>query len=104
MHVALPEKVKQKAPIDIFLSEHAKTAMREIEIPADNYIVGKKIVQLEFPKMAIIAMIKRGEKFLTPNGSTEIEPNDILIVLSDSQSGMDQVYECLKIEPTEVMD
>jgi len=104
LRVALPEKVKLKAPIDIFLSEHAKTAMREIEIPANNYIVGKKIVQLEFPKMAIIAMIKRGEKFLTPNGSTEIEPNDILIVLSDSQSGMDQVYECLKIEPEEPIE
>lgn len=97
LHVALPEKVKQKAPIDIFLSEHAKTAMREIEIQAYNDAIGKKIVDLHFPASAIIAMIKRGDKFLTPNGNTIIELNDILIVLSDSESGMNAVYECLFI-------
>lgn len=97
LHVALPERVKQKAPIDIFLSEHAKTAMREIEIPEYNETIGKKIVDLHFPTSAIIAMIKRGDKFLTPNGNTIIENHDILIVLSDSEQAMNAVYTCLGI-------
>jgi cell volume regulation protein A len=98
LNVALPEKVKQKAPIDIFLSEHAKTAMREIEIPDSNVNVGKKIVELHFPSSAIIAMIKRGDQFLTPNGNTLIEQHDILIVLSDSELAMDAVYKCLDVQ------
>lgn len=97
LHVALPEKAKPKAPVDIFLSEHAKTAMVELEIPEDGFAVGKKIVELQFPKTAIIAMISRDDKFITPSGSTVVEGNDILIVLSDNQEGMQQVYDSLKI-------
>jgi cell volume regulation protein A len=97
LHVALPEKAKPKAPVDIFLSEHAKTAMVEIEIAKDGFAVGKKIVELHFPKTAIIAMISRDDKFITPSGSTVVEGNDILIVLSDNQEGMQQVYDSLKI-------
>lgn len=97
LHVALPEKAKPKSPVDIFLSEHAKTAMVEIEITKDGFAAGKKIVDLQFPKTAIIAMISRDDKFITPSGSTVIEANDILIVLSDSQEGIAQVYDSLKI-------
>lgn len=98
LHVALPMKVKPRAPIDALLSDSTKTAMAEISVPEDSVAVGKKIVLLEFPRSAIIAMIKREEAYLTPNGSTVIEAGDILIVLSDKQEGIRQVYESLKIE------
>lgn len=101
LHVALPEKAKPKTPVDIFLSERAKTAMAEIQIPENSFAVNKKIVELEFPKSAIIAMIKKAEAYITPNGSTEIEANDILIVLSDKQDGINKVYESLKVNPPE---
>ncbi|ERM81701.1 potassium transporter CPA [Rhodonellum psychrophilum GCM71 = DSM 17998] len=97
LHVALPERVKPIAPTDMFLSERVKTAMVEIKIPELGYAVGKKIIDLQFPKTAIIAMIKRGEKFLTPNGATVIEDHDTLIVLSDTQAGIEKVYDCLQI-------
>jgi len=58
----------------------------------------RKRLKLGFPRAAIIAMIKRNDKYLTPNGSTVIEANDVLIVLSDSQKGINEVYECLKIQ------
>jgi potassium/hydrogen antiporter len=97
LHVALPVKVKPLSPTDVFLSERIKTAMEEFEIKPDNHAVGKKIVELNFPKTAIIALIKRNKKYLTPGGSTVIEPNDTLIVLSDNQEGLSDVYECLNI-------
>lgn len=99
LHVALPEKAKPLAPTEAFLSEHPKTAMKEIGISPDAYPVGKKIVDLSFPRTAIIAMIKRNNKYLTPNGSTVIEANDTLIVLSDKADGIKAVYESLKIDP-----
>lgn len=98
LHVALPERVKRKNPGDIFLADNKKTAMAEIEIPENGFPVDKKIVSLEFPKSAIIAMIKRDDIYITPNGSTEIKPNDTLIVLSDRQKGIDEVYNTLQIE------
>lgn len=98
LHVALPMKVKPKAPIDALLSDSEKTAMAEIHIPESSLAVDKKIVSLEFPRSAIIAMIKRDEAYITPNGSTVIEAGDILIVLSDKQAGIREVFDSLQLE------
>ncbi|HET7361740.1 MAG TPA: potassium/proton antiporter [Salinimicrobium sp.] len=99
LHVALPAKVKPKSAVDSFLDDTEKTAMAEIEVPENNPVVGNKIVSLKFPKSAIIAMIKRGDSYITPNGATEIAPMDILIVLSDRKQGLDGVYESLNLKP-----
>ncbi len=95
LRVALPEKVKPKAPVDLFLSNTAKAAIEEIEIQPGSHAVGKKILELEFPKTAIIAMIRRGEKYITPTGSTVLESMDVLYVLSDNEEGLARVHECL---------
>ncbi|HSM64131.1 MAG TPA: potassium/proton antiporter, partial [Gillisia sp.] len=95
LHVALPFKVKPKSPVDAFLADGAKSFIREIIIPENNHSVGKRIVQLKFPRKAIIAMISRDDKFLTPNGATEIEPNDMLIVLTEDSETLREVYKSL---------
>ena len=96
LHVALPEKLKPISETDKFISEIPKAAMQEIEVSPDCYAVNKRIVDLAFPKNAIIAMIKRNDKYITPNGATIIEPNDILLVLSDNEEGFEKVNKCLK--------
>ncbi|RAJ12499.1 potassium/proton antiporter [Arenibacter echinorum] len=96
--VAIPEKAKKLTTTDLLFSENPKTIMREIAVGADCYAANKKIVDLGFPKNAIIAMIKRGDKYITPNGSTEIESDDTLIVLADQQRIIDEVYKTLRIE------
>ncbi|MCK0158468.1 potassium/proton antiporter [Cellulophaga sp. F20128] len=95
LKVGLPEKVKVITEMDKFISDMPKTAMKEIEITENCYAVDKKIVDLGFPKNAIIAMIKRNDKFLTPNGSTVIEAKDTLVVLSESIAGINSVNDCL---------
>jgi potassium/hydrogen antiporter len=98
LHVALPEKMKQINPTDALLKEYPKTALQEFIIDSENTIVNKKIVDIAFPKSAIIAMIKRNEKYLTPNGSTVIEANDVLIVLSDNAENIEKVASCLHMQ------
>lgn len=95
LHVSLPDEVKPISETDKFISDISKTAMKEIEISADSDAVNKKIVDIGFPKEAIIAMIKRDDKYLTPSGSTVIQPNDILLILSDSKEGINKVNDCL---------
>lgn len=95
LNVALPEKAKPISETDKFISEIPKSAMNEIKVSSDCYAVNKRIVDLAFPKNAIIAMIKRNDKFITPNGSTIIESNDILLVLADSQEDYAKVNDCL---------
>jgi len=95
LRVSLPEEVKPVVDTDRFFSDSSKTAMKEITVLADCDAVNKKIVDLSFPKEAIIAMIKRKDNYLTPSGSTVIKPNDILLILSDNQEGIDKVNDCL---------
>jgi cell volume regulation protein A len=97
LDVAIPQKAKKLTPTDLLFLENPKTIMREIAIGTDCYAANKKIVELGFPKNAIIAMIKRGNQFITPSGSTKIESDDILIVLADQQKIIDEVYKTLKI-------
>ncbi|WP_209330674.1 potassium/proton antiporter [Lunatimonas salinarum] len=92
LHVALPEKAKPKNPTDVFMQEYPRAIMKEIKIEEGTEKVGQRIVDLEFPKSAIIAMIQRGDKYITPSGSTVIESGDTLVVLSDSESGINDVY------------
>jgi potassium/hydrogen antiporter len=98
LHVALPEKVKPRSSVELFLSDRAKTVMDEIEIPKHCYAVGKEIVELHFPRTSSIAVINRDGKFITPNGSTVIEANDVLIVIADDQQSINQVYNSLKLD------
>ncbi|MDW7692841.1 potassium/proton antiporter [Flammeovirgaceae bacterium SG7u.111] len=102
LNVALPEKAKPISETDRFISNISKTAMKEIDVSPDCSAVGKKIVDLGFPKEAIIAMINRNDKYLTPSGSTVIEANDTLLILSDSQKGIEKVNACLNNEETTI--
>jgi len=93
--VALPEGLKKKTPLDIFLSDKEKNLKKEIIIPEESYAVGKKIIDINFPRSSIIAMIIRNDKYLTPTGATVIEANDKLIILSDTERGIFEVEESL---------
>lgn len=104
LHVALPLRVKPKSPVDAFLSDGTKSLIKEITIPEANYSIGKRIVDLGFPRKAIIAMISRDGKFLTPNGSTVLQPEDTLIILLEDKGSLEGVFESLYIDPKTLVD
>lgn len=95
LHVALPEKAKPMGATDMLLTDQPKTLMEEINIQENSAVIGKKIVDLGFPKNAIITMIKRDDKYITPNGSTIINLNDSLIILYDKPEGIVAIKESL---------
>jgi cell volume regulation protein A len=91
-------KSKKKAPLDIEMSENIKSELIEIDLPESSPAVGKQIVDLDFPRPALIVMIQRNKQYLTPNGSTQLEPGDKLLVLADSDETFDEVYNKLGVE------
>ena len=102
LHVAIPEKAKQKTPPDIELADSIKSELTEIEIDEKCPAVGKQIVELGFPRTAIIAVIKRKGKYITPNGSTVLEPDDRLVILAENAESLNLVNGCImKREPSE---
>ncbi|MCB4797552.1 potassium/proton antiporter [Neotamlana laminarinivorans] len=97
LHVALPEKVKKLTANDLLLTENPKAQMKEITVTANCFAVNKKIVELGFPRNAIIAMIIRNDSYITPNGTTEIQADDTLIVLADKLEVFEEVNKTLQI-------
>ncbi len=100
LNVAMPEEKKRISELEMFLSDFPKTLMKEVTVYPHCYAENRKIVDLGFPKNAIIAMIKRNGKYLVPNGSTTLTANDSLVVLSDSEEGLDEVKNCMMVKQT----
>lgn len=82
--VALPEKIKPKVVSEAMLTDVPRKLSTEMIVHENDYAAGRKIVELSIPKNATIAIIKRGSTYLTPHGSSVLEPGDILTVLGDT--------------------
>ena len=95
LHVSVPEKARYRTPPDVELSDTLKSELTEIEIDESSAAAGKRILDIGFPRAALIALIKRNGSFITPNGSTVIEPNDTLVIIAENSDSLKQVYECL---------
>jgi cell volume regulation protein A len=96
LNVALPEKAKKITELDQLVLDLPKSSLQEFEVLPDFHAVGKKIVDLNFPKSAFIIMIKRNGEFIRPGGSTIIESKDILMVLADNKEDFEKVDDCIQ--------
>ncbi|WP_026474195.1 potassium/proton antiporter [Alkaliflexus imshenetskii] len=88
LHVALPLKLRRRTPADIELSDSVKSELIEVDIMDDSPAAGRKILELNFPKTALIVMINRSGKFITPNGNTQIMKGDKLMILAETAESL----------------
>jgi len=95
LKISLPDKAKPVSEIDKLISDMPKSSLQEFEILPETHADNKRIVDLKFPSAAFIIMIKRGQEFIRPGGSTQLLAGDTLMVLADSQDDFDHVKECL---------
>src|SRR5690554_3297860 len=95
LRVAMPEEKKRMTEIDKLNLNLSKSLLQEFTIAPDFHAVDKRIVDLDFPSSAFIAMIKRQGQFIRPEGSTELEAGDVLMVLADQQDDFIKVADCL---------
>ncbi len=93
LHVSLPLKVRPKSPVEVLLDDDEKTEYEEFKICKNSPVIGKKIVDLDIPQKAIIAMIKKADKYVTPKGSTVIEEGDVLLVISEDYKSMKETKD-----------
>jgi potassium/hydrogen antiporter len=96
LKVSLPERARPKSQLEIFLNDGEKSEFFEYVLEEDSKAGGKKIFELNFPKTAIIALIKRQGKYVAPNGATKLQPGDEIVILSESKSGIEEAVDCLK--------
>lgn len=100
LHLTLPEKAKQRTQADLELADSVKSSLTEIVIPPDCKATGKQVVELGLPKTTLISIIQRNGKYITPNGSTRLEQNDRLFILSETRESLSKVFNCLDLPET----
>jgi trk system potassium uptake protein len=62
--------------------EDDKIVMIEIEVEENFALVNKKIMDIKFPRNINISCIYRNPHVIIPSGSTEIKPDDKLIIIT----------------------
>lgn len=62
--------------------EDEKIVMLELGIASDYQLVDKKIMDIQFPKRVNISCIFRDPHVIIPDGSTVIQPDDKLIIVT----------------------
>jgi cell volume regulation protein A len=95
LHVDLPPKTKRKHEVETGDAERISTEMQEIIVPANSVASGKRIVELGIPSGINIMAIRRGDIYITPVGSTGIEPGDTLFVMIQNKNALAQFENIL---------
>jgi cell volume regulation protein A len=85
LHVDTPVKEKIRYPIELEPTVDTKAALKEVEIEEGDFSAGKQILELGLPENVLITLINREGKFIVPRGTTVIQNNDKLLILSDKE-------------------
>lgn len=101
LRLLLPVRVKRMTHADFELTDSIKSEFVEIELSKASAAVGKRIVDLGFPKAALISLIRRNGTFISPNGTTVLEAGDVLWVIAETRASMKEAYAALEIKVPE---
>ena len=82
----LPASDANAHPLDYEISESFQSELVEVRVEHGSAMVGKKIVELKIPQSVLIILIYRNGKYFAPNGSTVIEENDGLTLMSENDA------------------
>jgi cell volume regulation protein A len=77
---------------DVDFPDDIKSSMSEITLTSAHLIRGNKIMDMPMPEKTLVVMVKRGEHYFVPTGSTELEPGDVLLVISDNERSLKETY------------
>jgi cell volume regulation protein A len=80
-----PLSPKRQYPLEFVPTPKTTSEMIEIAVPENSPVVGKRIVDLQLPRSALVVLIGRHTDFLSPRGATVLRGGDTMLVLVDKQ-------------------
>jgi len=95
LYLYKPAKFKTRYPLELELSDNFKNELFEVEIKDNSSAIGKQILQLKLPRTALIVLINRQDKYITPRGTTLLEKGDKLLIMSDNKKDNDAILLAL---------
>jgi cell volume regulation protein A len=83
---------------DVEFPEDIKSSMSEITLTEAHLTRGNRIMDMPMPEKTLVVMVKREEHYFVPTGSTELEPGDVLLIISDNERSLKETYAKLGIK------
>lgn len=86
LKMSAPLRPSSRSALERLEDGETETRLNEFQVAQDAIIAKRPIVslvELGFPKDALIVLLTRGRRFVIPRGETRIEPEDTLWVLSN---------------------
>lgn len=77
--------------IKIHFPDEITAATREIEVTGALLDNGSLLKDISLPLNTLVIMVKRGNKYLVPTGSTELHLGDRLFIVAESQNSIDSL-------------
>jgi potassium/hydrogen antiporter len=81
-----PKKTTPMHSLELVSIGKADAEMIEYEMEDDAQIIGQTLIDIPFPKGALVNAIIRNDELITPAGSTIILPGDVLYILASRKS------------------
>jgi cell volume regulation protein A len=86
------------ATFDVDFPDDIKSSMSEITLTEEHLTRGSRIMDMPMPEKTLVVMVKREEHYFVPTGSTELEPGDILLIISDNERSLKETYAKMGIK------
>ena len=97
LKLSFREKKIPKA-FEMELPEEVKSIMSEITITRDMLSAGDYLINLPLPENTLVVLVKRFGRFFVPNGCSQLFENDQLLIISDNEKDLKEIYETLGVE------
>ena len=81
-----PDEENMLEHFDLELPDEIQSSAREVEVTQDMIEFGNTPRELQIPPKTLIIMVRRGEDFFIPTGSSALEIGDKLLVISDQDA------------------
>lgn len=81
-----PDKVHTLEHFDLDLPEEIQSSAREVEVTEKHLANGNTLREIAIPPKTLVVMVRRGEDFFVPTGSSTLELGDQLLVISDKDA------------------
>ena len=81
-----PQEERHLEHFDMDLPDEIQSTAREVEVTEKMIENGNTPRELKIPPRTLIVMVRRGEDFFIPTGSSELQVGDQLLVISDQDA------------------
>ena len=80
-------------PVDMEFLEKTKNGIKEYALAKSDFAVGKKLIDLDLPIGSVVLFIKRAGLFIIPDGTTEFQACDKVLLVTSTK---DEVADCIE--------